>query len=88
MASNQDCDQYAIELAQRFEDFTKWALENWPVKDVPLLESDFSGSRKELQAILGEKLHQADQGENMSSEMQSRNDGSIQYVNINPAPWP
>lgn len=88
MANNQDCDQYATQLARRFEDFTKWAIENWPVKDVPLIDSDFSESRRELQHILGERLHEADVSENPSSEMQSKNDGSIQYVNSNPAPWP
>jgi hypothetical protein len=86
MAGKEECDRYAQELARRFEEFTQWAQDNWPVKSMPLLASDFDGSRRELQEILGEKL-QRGQGRDDSTEAPP-NDGSVQYVNINPAPWP
>lgn len=86
MAGKEECDRYAQELAQRFDEFTQWAQDNWPIDTMPLLASDFDGSRRELQAILGEKLQQG-QEQDVSTDSPP-NDGSIQYVNINPAPWP
>lgn len=86
MADKEACDRYATELARRFDEFTQWARDNWPIETAPLLNSDFDASRKELQSILGEKLQQ---GQDQDSATESPpNDGSIQYVNINPAPWP
>ncbi|MGV3742331.1 MAG: hypothetical protein ACO1NO_08475 [Burkholderiaceae bacterium] len=84
MAGKEECDRYAAELARRFEEFTQWAQDNWPIKTAPLLPSDFTESHKELQVILGEKLQQ----EANAGRDSPPNDGSIQYVNINPAPWP
>ena len=84
MAGKEECDRYAAELARRFEEFTQWAQDNWPIETAPLLPSDFNESRKELQMILGEKLQQEEDAATESPP----NDGSIQYVNINPAPWP
>lgn len=86
MSHKDECDRYAQELARRFEEFTHWAQDNWPIKNRPLLASDFDGSRRELQAILGEKLQQGQEQD--SSTETPPNDGSVQYVNINPAPWP
>lgn len=86
MAGKEECDRYAAELARRFDEFTQWALDNWPVKTAPLLLSDFNASHKEMQLILGEKLQQ---GQDQDTATESPpNDGSVQYVNINPAPWP
>lgn len=86
MAGKEEYDRYAQELARRFEEFTQWAQDNWPVRTAPLLASDFDDSRRELQEILGEKLQQG-QEQDVNTESPP-NDGSIQYVNINPAPWP
>jgi hypothetical protein len=86
MAGKEECDRYATEFARRFDEFTRWAQENWPIETAPLLSSDFNESRKELQAILGEKL-QLGQDQDQATESPP-NDGSVQYVNINPAPWP
>lgn len=86
MADKEACDRYAAEFARRFDEFTQWARDNWPIEYAPLLTSDFNASRRELQSILGEKLQQ---GQDQDAVTESPpNDGSIQYVNINPAPWP
>lgn len=84
MASKQECDRFAAEMAQRFEEFTKWAKEQWPNKEYPLLDSDFDASRKELRQILGDRLSEGQQ----SAVGPRADDGTVQYVNMNPAPWP
>ena len=48
MKNKEQCDQFAVEMAGRFEDFAKWAIEHWPSGGYPLLQSDFSESRKEV----------------------------------------
>ena len=82
MASKQEYDQYAVELYQRFEDFTKWAIANWPKKDFPLLLSDFDASRREISDIIGPKL-----GDPEDEAGQSGKDAAP-FVDMNPMPWP
>jgi hypothetical protein len=81
MADQNQRDQYAAELARRFEEFTEWAIAHWPHTESPLLASDFEASRKELGEILGPKLG-ADEN-NTPAAVPDR-----QYVQVNPAPWP
>jgi hypothetical protein len=83
MASKEECDRYAIEMARRFEEFTKWAVENWPVKDAPLQSFDFSESRKEIGQILGPRLL-----EGRTDLPESPSEDSARYRQINPTPWP
>ncbi|HEY8607429.1 MAG TPA: hypothetical protein VIM12_10000 [Noviherbaspirillum sp.] len=84
MASKEECDHFAAQLAQRFEEYTKWALTNWPNKEFPLLPSDFDRSRQELSDILGPKL--------AAGETRRPDDGSSpedgQYRDVTPMPWP
>jgi len=84
MFEKERYDQYAVEAAKRFEDFALWAITNWPNKNFPLMQSDFSQSRKELSQIVGPKLGAG--GETPPSESQVGD--SSQYINANPAPWP
>jgi hypothetical protein len=84
MSSKEQRDKFADETAQRFEDFVKWTIENWPDQEHPLLQSDFSESRQELGHILGVKLSEAQAG----APSPQSDDNSAQYVNVNPAPWP
>jgi hypothetical protein len=84
MASKEECDRYAAELTQRFEDLAKWAITNWPKKDFPLLRSDFSESSREISGIVGAKL--GDAGSDNAGPGRPR--GSGQYVGMNPMPWP
>lgn len=82
MASKAECDKYAAMLAQRFEEYTRWAISNWPNKNFPLMDSDFEASRRELSEILGPKLSE---GEDMPSSGQSSRG---QYRDVTPMPWP
>lgn len=84
MATKEQCDRYATEMAHRFEDLVKWAIETWPNKDTPLLSSDFSESRKEIGLILGPRLSE---GRTDLPEFPG-DDDSAQYVQTTPAPWP
>ncbi len=84
MANKEQCDRFAVEMAGRFEDFAKWAIENWPNSDYPLLQSDFSEARKEIGRILGGRLNESQTNKPASDGAGS----SDQYVNMNPAPWP
>jgi hypothetical protein len=83
MASKEECDNYAAELTNRFEQFTMWAMENWPRKEFPLMSSDFSESRKEIAQIVGPKL-----GEGDSNPPDSRKDDSAPFLDVTPMPWP
>jgi hypothetical protein len=80
MASKEECDRFAAEVARRFEDFTKWTISNWPQPAHPLDQSDFNASRREIAGLLGDKLS--------SEQTDSPSAGGPQYVNMNPAPWP
>lgn len=84
MASKAECDQYAAELTKRFDELTRWAIEHWPKKEFPLLDSDFRESRREIGQILGPKLGD---GEEASGPPASDRD-SGQYIDMNPMPWP
>jgi len=84
MFEKERYDQYAAEALKRFEDFTLWAIANWPNKNFPLLQSDFDQSRKELSQIIGPKLGSGD--EKHSSDPSVSN--ASQYFDQNPAPWP
>ena len=84
MASKEECDRYAAELTQRFDELTRWAIANWPKKDFPLLSSDFSESRREIGGIVGSKLGDASNDDGALD----RRRGSSQYVDMNPMPWP
>lgn len=84
MASKEECDKYAAELTERFEGFTRWALEHWPNKEYPLLRSDFAESRKEIAQIAGPKLGDC----NTDTPPPARGDDSAPFVDMNPMPWP
>jgi hypothetical protein len=84
MASKEECDQFAAALTERFDELTGWAIENWPKKEFPLLQSDFTDSRREIGEIIGPKLGEGD--ENLPSSQ--KGDDSAPYIDMNPMPWP
>lgn len=84
MTNKDQCDKFATDMAGRFEDFTKWAIENWPDSGASLLPSDFSESRKEIARILGDKLSASQ----LNKPPPDNADSSAQYVQMNPMPWP
>lgn len=85
MASKQECDQYAAELNRRFEEFTRWAIANWPNHNFPLLESDFTQMRREIGEILGPKLGD---GDGDSSGAPRRRRSTARSISMKPMPWP
>lgn len=94
MASKAEHDRYAQELNHRFEDFTRWAIVNWPDKRFPLVESDFRESRRELAQIAGPKLGEGEPGEVEVERPSAGNTApgipvdAKQFVDVTPAPWP
>lgn len=95
MATKAQCDRYAAELAQRFEDYVTWALANWPREDFPLLRSDFDASRRELGQLLGPKLGEPEEdeadsaaGDHTPEGKNPKNPHQGQYRDTNPMPWP
>jgi hypothetical protein len=84
MASKEECDKYAAELTQRFEELTRWAISNWPRKDFPLLASDFSDSRREIGNIIGPKLGDGDESVPASGSGKD----AAPFIDMNPMPWP
>lgn len=94
MAGKEERDRYAQELTRRFEEFTRWAIVNWPDKRFPLLESDFVQSRREIAQIAGPKLAEGETDEQDSASMPTENTApgipvdAKQYVDVTPAPWP
>ncbi len=93
MASKEECDRYAAELTQRFEDLVQWAKEHWPNHQFPLLDSDFAASRRELGEILGPKLDSgSDRQPGPTKDANSPPAGAAhddpEYVETSPMPWP
>ena len=84
MASKEECDRYAAQVVQRYEEFTKWAIANWPRKDVPLIPSDFEQSRKELSEILGPQLGEGD----ATPPRPQGSPGGGPFRDVTPMPWP
>jgi len=86
MASKSECDRYATELTRRFEELTRWAVVNWPQKEFPLLESDFSASRREIASIVGPKLGEGEPDSDHSALAIQKE--TEQYREVTPMPWP
>lgn len=76
-------DEYASELTRHFEEFTHWAIANWPQKNYPLMQSDFAEARREISVILGRKLQ-----EGQTSTAPPSAQENADYIDVNPAPWP
>lgn len=95
MASKQEHDRYAAELTRRFEEFTRWAISNWPDKRFPLVQSDFRASRREIAEIAGPKLGEGEP-EHVEAGSSTGHEntapgipvGMPQFVDVTPAPWP
>lgn len=83
MATKEQRDHFADEMAARFEAFTQWAIENWPNNESPLTSYDFADARKEIGYILGQRLR-----EDTSASTSGQKLEHAQYVHVNPAPWP
>jgi hypothetical protein len=83
MANKEEYDRYAAELTKRFDELTRWAIDNWPRPNFPLMSSDFEEGRREISEIVGPRLGDADPPPPSASEKEQG-----QYVGMNPMPWP
>ncbi|MFC5473857.1 hypothetical protein [Paraherbaspirillum soli] len=77
-------NQYAAEMSKRFEEFTTWAISNWPVKNVPLMATDFAECHKEIAKILGPRLGDSNDPDDLIEDKEYE----PQYINVTPMPWP
>ncbi|WP_034292884.1 hypothetical protein [Herbaspirillum sp. RV1423] len=73
-------EQYAEELIRRYRELRRWAVENWPNTAQPLEASDFVATDRELQLLLGARLHPG-----LAS---GRQPAKAQYEDVTPMPWP
>ena len=76
--------EFSNELKRRFEEFTVWAIANWPDKDTPPTSRDFDVARKEIAAITKRDF---DIGAR-NAAIPEPEDAGPQYVSVSPAPWP
>jgi hypothetical protein len=78
---------FAAELMARFEDFTAWAVDNWPKEgnggNYAPSQADFAAARKNVERLCG--MHDPAR---VQADEPAPEDGGEQYVSINPAPWP
>lgn len=84
MSTKDKHTQFGIEMKKRFEEFTTWAISNWPDKDAPLSSTNFDAGRKEVAALADKDF---DIGKR-NAAMPEPSENGPQYVNVTPAPWP
>lgn len=77
-------EQYADELVRRYRELRRWAVENWPNTAQPLEASDFIATDRELQLLLGARLHASKQSDQPPANVQNQ----AQYQDVTPMPWP
>jgi hypothetical protein len=81
MSNQQQKEQFAADLEQRFRDVMQWAVTSWPDPDHPIAIEDFEDVHKAVQVISQRVRHP-------SGEALAPSEGGAQFVNIAPAPWP
>lgn len=81
MSDQNQKEQFAADLEQRFRDVMQWAVTTWPDTDHPISLGDFEDVQKTVQAISQRLRHP-------SGEALAPSEGGAQFVNIAPAPWP
>ena len=81
MSDQNQKEQFAADLEQRFRDVMQWAVTTWPDPDHPISLGDFEDVQKAAQAISQRLRHP-------SGEALAPSEGGAQFVNIAPAPWP
>ena len=81
MSDQNDKEQFAADLEQRFQDLMQWAVSNWPDAERPISLADFEEAQKAVQALTRRVCHPG--GEALSPA-----EGGAQFVNVAPTPWP
>jgi len=77
---SQARQQYADELMRRYLELRRWAVEHWPNTAQPLQAADFIATDRELQLLLGARLH--------AGKQEDQRPASAQYEDVTPMPWP
>jgi hypothetical protein len=77
-------ERYAEELQARFDEYQRWAIANWPVKEQALTEAAFVAARRELQLITGAMLHPG----RKPGAVPAGGPQAPQFEEVTPAPWP
>ncbi len=73
-------EHYAGELRRRYHELRRWAVDNWPNTAQPLEPSDFIATDRELQLLLGARLHGGKPADDRPA--------GTQYEDVTPMPWP
>jgi len=90
-SNNQDqVNVFAAQATERYDAFIAWMTGHWPQQSDPLTPADFGAGRREMDLLLGAKLHAGgDHGqptENVAATDEKSD--SNQYLPVTPAPWP
>lgn len=72
-------EKYADELMRRYVELRRWAADNWPNAEQPLIASDFVAGDRELHLLLGSRLHVGNR---------IARPGTGRYEDVTPMPWP
>ncbi|MES2832727.1 MAG: hypothetical protein V4695_12120 [Pseudomonadota bacterium] len=88
--NHERVDRFATEALERYEAFTSWMISQWPQHSDPLTNADFSAGRREMDLLLGAKLHASGEHGQPAANVSAtggENDAN-QYLPVTPAPWP
>ena len=81
MTDQNQNEQFAADLEQRFRDAMQWAVSSWPDAEHPISLGDFEDVHKAVQ-VIAERLRHP------SGAALAPAEGGAQFVSIVPAPWP
>ena len=81
MSDQDQKEQFAADLEQRFQDAMQWAVTNWPDAEHPISLGDFVDVQTAVQAIAHRVRHP-------SGEALAPSEGGAQFVSVDPTPWP
>lgn len=80
--TNAARQQYAAELAARFQAYVDWAIDHWPADEKPLGQAAFAASREDLNALCRRA------GASTDDDADPGEPGAAQFVPVAPMPWP
>jgi hypothetical protein len=92
MSTNSHANDFATEVAQRYDEFIAWTISQWPSLDDPLSPADFALGRKELSLLLDSRLSTSVSVSSTNAPTKQlppdHADNSNQFLPVTPAPWP
>lgn len=83
-------DVFATQATEKYDEFIAWMIQHWPQRSDPLSTADFSAGKREMNLLLGAKLHAAGDSGQPIADVAATNDrdNAEQYLPVTPAPWP